>query len=120
MGQTSGLLSEASGRLRPHDAADLSRSDLSGQDLRSGTFRGTALRDADLRGTLLLAADLSGVDLGPADLLADLRDAKVHKANLGDVLFLTQSQVNAMRGDAGTTLPDGIERPAHWLPARQL
>ncbi|MER6938556.1 pentapeptide repeat-containing protein, partial [Nocardioides sp. NPDC000441] len=73
------------------------------------------LRRADLRSALLISADLSRVDLADADLLgADLRDAAVAGADLTRALFLGQAQVNAMRGDASTRLPDGLARPAHW------
>ena len=50
-----------------------------------------------------------------ADLLgADLRDADVRGTDLSAALFLTQPQVNAMVGDAATTLPEGLSRPARW------
>ncbi|WP_104106961.1 pentapeptide repeat-containing protein [Nocardioides sp. 616] len=115
MGRVGALLRAGSARLRPADAADLSRSDLSGRDLRSGTHGGGTLKDADLHGALLLAADLRGLDLGRADLLgADVRDADVRNAQLTHVLYLTQSQVNATRGNARTALPAGIDRPGHW------
>ncbi|HQR27220.1 MAG TPA: pentapeptide repeat-containing protein, partial [Nocardioides sp.] len=70
---------------------------------------------ASHRGALLMAADLRGRDLAGADLLgADLRDADVRGADLSTALFLTQPQVNATRGDAGTLLPDRLVRPALW------
>jgi len=103
------LLSAASRRVRGR-GPDLSRADLAGADLRTRD-----LRDASLRGALLIAADLSGTDLGRADLLgADLRDADVRGTDLGDVLFLTQPQLEAARGDAGTAVPAHLRRPAHW------
>jgi hypothetical protein len=89
---------------------DLAGADLAGQDLRSRDLRG-----AGLRGAVLLAADLRGMDLACADLLgADVRDADVRGAQLSSSLFLTQSQVNATRGDAETSLPPGLSRPSHW------
>ena len=89
---------------------DHARSDLSGARLA-----GTDLRAADLRSTLLLGADLSGADLRLADLLgADLRGARLDGADLRDALFLSQTQVNAARGDAATRLSPGLARPAHW------
>jgi pentapeptide repeat protein len=103
------LLSAASRRVRGR-GPDLSRADLAGADLRTRD-----LRDASLRGALLIAADLSGTGLGRADLLgADLRDADVRGTDLGDVLFLTQPQLEAARGDAGTAVPAHLRRPAHW------
>ncbi|WP_406036227.1 pentapeptide repeat-containing protein [Nocardioides sp. NBC_00163] len=88
---------------------------LSGADLVGRDLRRRDLRSADLRSALLISVDLRGVDLADADLLgADLRDAAVAGADLSRALFLGQAQVNAMRGDASTRLPDGLARPAHW------
>ncbi|MFJ2580075.1 pentapeptide repeat-containing protein [Kitasatospora aureofaciens] len=86
-----------------------------GADLFGARLRGADLRGANLRGALLVAADLSGADLRLADLIgADLRDANVAGADLTEALFLTQSQLNAARGDATTRLPAGLVRPTHW------
>jgi uncharacterized protein YjbI with pentapeptide repeats len=88
---------------------------LAGADLVGRDLRRRDLRRADLRSALLVAADLRGVDLTDADLLgADLRDAAAAGADLSGALFLTQSQVNALRGDGDTRLPAGHDRPAHW------
>ena len=109
--EVGGLLATTSARLRSGwKGPDLARADLAGQDLRQRDLRG-----ATLRGAVLIAARLGGLDLTHTDLLgADLRGADVTGARLADALFLTQSQVNAMRGDAQTTLPDGVRRPQHW------
>ncbi|MEU6235212.1 pentapeptide repeat-containing protein [Kitasatospora sp. NPDC047058] len=86
-----------------------------GADLFGARLRGADLRGANLRGALLVAADLSGADLRLADLIgADLRDADLAGADLTEALFLTQAQLNAARGDAGTRLPESLVRPAHW------
>ena len=86
-----------------------------GRDLAGADLRGRHLRRADLRGALLIRADLRDADLALADLLgADLRDADVRGARLEEALFLTQSQVNAARGDRRTTLPAGRQRPRAW------
>jgi hypothetical protein len=78
-------------------------------------LRGRDLRGAYLRGALLIATDLRGADLRDADVLgADVRDARVDGADLATTLFLTQSQVNALRGDARTRLPRSLDRPGHW------
>lgn len=109
VGQVLGRTS-AEARSRWPGAAELSRADLAGRDLRRKDLRG-----AHLRGALLIAADLRGTDLTDADLLgADVRDADVRGASLAGALFLTQPQVNAARGDAATSLPAGLSRPAHW------
>ena len=101
----------ARARARWDGRVDLARDDLAGRDLRGSDLRGAALR-----GALLLGADLRGMDLTGADLLgADLRGADVRDATLAGALFLTQPQVNAMRGNHGTRLPEGVARPGHWL-----
>ncbi|MER5866732.1 pentapeptide repeat-containing protein [Kitasatospora sp. NPDC002040] len=93
------------GRKRNHRGADLMGARLAGADLRG----------ANLRGAYLIAADLTGADLRHADLIGvDFRDARLGGADLTGALFLTQSQLNAARGDAGTRLPSGLQRPGHW------
>jgi hypothetical protein len=92
-------------RRKNHRGADLIGADLTGADLHG----------ADLRGAYLIAAGLRGADLSHADLIgADLRDADLRGATLTGALFLTQSQLNAARGDAATTIPPALTRPAHW------
>ena len=89
-----------------------------GADLMGARLRGSDLRKADLRGAYLIAADLRQADLRQADLIGvDLRDADLRGADLTGALFLTQSQVNAARGDEATKLPDGVTRPSHWSAA---
>ncbi|AJY75359.1 pentapeptide repeat-containing protein [Paenibacillus beijingensis] len=86
-----------------------------GADLIGAKLRGADLRGANLRGTNLIAADLRGADLRAADLIgADFRDADLSGADLTDSIFLTQAQLNAAKGDAGTKLPPALTRPAHW------
>ncbi|QRP49937.1 pentapeptide repeat-containing protein [Amycolatopsis sp. FDAARGOS 1241] len=86
-----------------------------GADLIGAKLAGADLRGATLRGAYLIAADLRRADLRQADLIgADLRDADVRGADFTGCLFLTQSQVNAARGDAKTRLPKRLTRPAHW------
>jgi hypothetical protein len=86
-----------------------------GADLVGADLADTRLRGADLRGALLIGADLTGADLSWCDVLGvDLRDADVSGALLKEAIYLTQMQVNSARGNAGTTLPDGFERPSHW------
>ncbi|MFI5606639.1 pentapeptide repeat-containing protein [Amycolatopsis sp. NPDC051903] len=86
-----------------------------GADLIGAKLADADLRGATLRGAYLIAADLRRADLRQADLIgADLRDADVRGADFTGSLFLTQSQVNAARGDAKTRLPQRLTRPAHW------
>ena len=86
-----------------------------GADLMGVDLRRADLRAADLRGALLIAADLRRADLTATDLLgADLRDADARGADLRGALFLTQAQVNAVRGDASTRIAPARTRPSHW------
>nr|WP_203589845.1 pentapeptide repeat-containing protein [Streptomyces sp. SID13031] len=86
-----------------------------GADLFGAKLRGADLRQANLRGAYLIAADLREADLRQADLIgADLRDTRLEGADLTGALFLTQSQVNAARGDGATKLPAALNRPPHW------
>ncbi|WP_318200011.1 pentapeptide repeat-containing protein [Streptomyces sp. SCL15-4] len=92
--------------------------DRRGADLIGARLRGADLRGASLRGAYLIAADLTGADLREADLIgADLRDADLTDADLTGAFFLTQPQVNAARGGAGTRLPASVARPVHWAAA---
>lgn len=86
-----------------------------GPDLLGASLHKENLRGASLRGALLIAADLRGADLRQADLIgADLRDANVAGADLTGALFLTESQLEAARGDAATRISPTLRRPAHW------
>src|ERR1022692_2822784 len=88
-----------------HRGADLTGKDLSGADLAG----------ASLRGTCLIGADLSGADLRGADFTgADLRGADLSGADLTGSIFLTQSQLDAAKGDPGTKLPPSLTYPLHW------
>ncbi|GGX87628.1 pentapeptide repeat-containing protein [Streptomyces minutiscleroticus] len=94
------------------------RKDRRGADLMGARLRGADLRGANLRGAYLIAADLTGADLRGAELIgADLRDADLTDADLTGAIFLTQPQLDAARGGAGTKLPPSLARPRHW-PAR--
>ncbi len=86
-----------------------------GADLIGAKLKGADLRGASLRGAYLIAADLTKADLRGADLIgADFRDADLSGADLTGSFFLTQSQLNAAKGDAATRLPRTLNRPAHW------
>jgi uncharacterized protein YjbI with pentapeptide repeats len=130
------------GSWRPHAGlastgpagADLAGTDLTGADLAGADLAGADLAGADLAGKDLSGADLSGASLRGADLIganltsarlrtadltgADLRGADLSGADLAGSLFLTQSQLEAAKGDAATGLSPQLTRPAHWrLPA---
>ena len=109
-GQVNAILVRVSEAARGRGGANFRGADLIGRDLRTAS-----LRAANLRGAALVGADLRGVDLERADVTgADLRGADLRGADLTRTLFLTQSQLDAARGDAGTRLPPGLKRPAHW------
>jgi uncharacterized protein YjbI with pentapeptide repeats len=92
--------------------------DRSGADLIGANLRGADLRGANLRGAYLIGADLRGADLRMADLIgADVRGADFRGADLSDSIFLTQSQLDAAKGDTDTTLPPSRIRPTHWSPS---
>lgn len=94
------------------------KKDRRGADLIGARLTGADLRGADLRGAYLIGADLRDADLRAADLIGtDLRDADLRGADLTDALFLTQTQVNAARGDERTRLSASLARPGHWTTA---
>ncbi|MDQ4009877.1 MAG: pentapeptide repeat-containing protein [Actinomycetota bacterium] len=96
------------------------KNDRRGADLIGADLRGADLRGANLRGVYLIGADPRGADLRVADLIgadfrdADLRGADLRGADLTDSIFLTQSQLDAAKGDTGTKLPSSLTRPTHW------
>jgi uncharacterized protein YjbI with pentapeptide repeats len=93
------------------------RKDHRGADLIGADLRGADLRGADLGGAYLIGADLRGADFRLADVMgADFRGADLGGADLTGSVFLTQSQLDAAKGDAGTTLPARLTRPTHWRP----
>lgn len=109
-GRADVLLGEVSSLVRRPAGADLRGHDLAGQDLREHD-----LEAATLRGAVLIGADLRGVVLVDTDVLgADVRRADASGADLRGALFLTQTQVNALRGDEETLLPDTVLRPSHY------
>ncbi|MER6563572.1 pentapeptide repeat-containing protein, partial [Streptomyces sp. NPDC001027] len=93
------------------------RKERRGADLMGARLKGADLHGANLRGACLIAADLTGADLRRADMIgADLRDADLTDADLTGAFFLTQPQLNAARGGAGTRVPASLARPGHWTP----
>ncbi|MCW2641062.1 MAG: hypothetical protein JWP76_3368 [Dactylosporangium sp.] len=94
------------------------KKDRRGADLIGADLRGADLRGANLRGAYLIGADLRGADLRVADLIgADFRAADLRGADLTGSIFLTQSQLNAAKGDTDTKLPPSLTRPTHWSPS---
>jgi uncharacterized protein YjbI with pentapeptide repeats len=86
-----------------------------GADLIGATLAKADLQGANLRGAYLIGADLQGADLRMADVIgADFRDANLCGADLTGSIFLIQSQLDAAKGGATTTLPPALTRPTHW------
>lgn len=92
-------------RKKDHRGADLIGVNLQGADLRGASLRGANLIGADLRGADLRMGDVTG---------ADFRGADLRGADLTGSIFLIQSQLDAAKGDASTTLPASLTRPTHW------
>jgi uncharacterized protein YjbI with pentapeptide repeats len=91
------------------------KKDRRGADLIGARLNGADLSGANLRGAYLIGADLRGANLRKADLIgADLRDAALAGADLTGAIFLTQTQVNAAKGDSAVRLPPALDRPPHW------
>jgi uncharacterized protein YjbI with pentapeptide repeats len=109
-------LVRASRQNSPRKKATGRKKDRRGADLIGAKLRGADLQAANLRGAYLIGADLRGADLRLADFIgADLRDTDLSGADLTGCLFLTQSQVNAAKGDTATKLPPALLRPSHWV-----
>ena len=90
--------------------AELWRANLQGAELLGANLQEAELDAAHLQGAKLTRADLQGAGLWDAHLQgADLAGVKLAK-----VEDLTQDQINAAFGDVATTLPDHLNRPAHW------
>lgn len=87
-----------------------------GVDWIGKNLKGKDLRASDFRGAYLIAANLQNTDLRGVDFIgADLRDANLSGANLSTSMFLTQMQVNSVKGDNKTILPSYLQRPSHWV-----
>lgn len=106
LNELSSVVRSSVGKAAPdHRGAELIGKDLRSQDLTAASLRGAVLIGADLRGARVRGADLTG---------ADLRGTDVRGTDLSECLFLTQQQLNAARGDARTTIPAHLVRPAAW------
>ena len=81
--------------------AKLIRADLSGADLREANFRAAALGQIKLIGADLTGADLSGADLSGADLSeADLVVASLRRADLSGARIVSADLRGAHLGEA--------------------
>jgi pentapeptide repeat protein/DUF2934 family protein len=117
------------------EGANLRGAHLERADLRLAHLEGAVLYDAHLEGANLLGAyleravlvdaHLEGADLSFAHLEravlvdahlggADLSYARLEGANLVDAHLEGGADLSNAHGDAGTKLPEGMARPAHW------
>ncbi|MEL6280310.1 MAG: pentapeptide repeat-containing protein [Pseudomonadota bacterium] len=113
--------------------ANLYRADLRGARLERANFNRATLKygkmeRCDLRSARLDGADLTSARFEEADLRgADLRawfaakqdeprnafEAAFRRAP-APIVTITTAQLRMATGDAGTLLPDGVDRPDHW------
>ncbi len=106
------------------EGADLRGAHLEGADLYKAHLEGAVLRGAHLEGADLREAHLEGADL----IQAQLKSAKLAMVRIDSVMAsfadftaaedLSQEAVKTCFGCAGTVLPEGFHRPAHWHPER--
>ena len=93
-----------------------------GQRLTDGShdLTGYDFGDADLRGAIFEDSDFDPrkARFTGADVRTPFKnDGTARPTNLTDVAGLTQTKLNAMRGDRGTILPEGLEYPPDWPEA---
>ena len=95
--------------------AQLQGADLGSAELQEAVLLGAQLQGANLRGAELQGADLRGAEFSDTTDFspAALRGAGLKSVDLS-MLKLSQDRVNQSFGDSDVTLPEGIERPAHW------
>lgn len=88
--------------------------------LNSGSYLGKSFNQPSLIGCdfsmkLLIGCDFTGCDLTHANFLgSDIRDADFSNADLRRALFLTQFQINSVKGNESTQLPAYLHRPRTW------
>jgi len=88
--------------------ADLSHTDLGGDQVGAPDFSGANLEHADLHGVFLPNAELEEANLGAADLSGtDLSGANLSGADLRDVQGVTKEQLAEAESLQRATMPDG-------------
>jgi len=79
-------------------------------------FKRADLDDTDFSQALMIGSNLEGCSLRHVNFLgADMRDVNVKNADLSSCYYLTQMQVNSMKGNRKTILPNHFDTPAAWL-----
>jgi uncharacterized protein YjbI with pentapeptide repeats len=102
------------------DNVNLCGVNLADADLEYISLKGSNVSNAHLVNTDLSNANLSNADLGHSYLAnVDLSGANLKGANLSDLdlrndTVLTQEQIDEVRGNERTLLPDDLQRRASW------
>ena len=79
------------------------------------SFKKQSLIGCDFSMKLLIGCDFTGADIDYANFLgSDVRDANFSNVDLRHALFLTQFQINSVKGNKATILPDYLKRPRTW------
>jgi uncharacterized protein YjbI with pentapeptide repeats len=101
--------------------ADLSEADLSGAHFNNASLSNAHLNRAYLNGTDFSRADLSGADLSggvdPRGMVLSIEyvnGADFSGVDLTGVSGLNQSQLDKVKGNMDTKLPEGRTRPKWW------
>lgn len=101
--------------------ADMIQAKLRRANLKHANISQTDLSQSDLRGALLSGAHMWKTKVFGADVSTDVySDLEAHApslithTDLSKTRQLTQEQLDSMKGDSGTILPKGLNRPMHW------
>jgi hypothetical protein len=103
----------------PHlEGAYLFDAHLEGANLSDTRLEGAFLSGAHLEDAFLDGTHLEGTFLNETHLKAAyLKSAHLEGANLRYATGLSDTQLRDAHGNAATTLPEGLARPAHWPSA---
>lgn len=100
------------------DEADLSHTHLEDAELQDAHPRGASLWMAHLKHADLRGSHLEGASLVMADLPTTIKDAHLHGADFSGAdlrgMRITQEQLDSVKGDKTTQIPEGLSRPEHW------
>jgi hypothetical protein len=106
--------------------ANLSNAKLQYVWFSSSNLQNVSFYQAKLQGLVLCETNLQEADFSRSDLQrayfsktdlrgANFRETRLQGANLHKAINLTYQQIELAFGDENTKLPDGMERPEHWL-----
>lgn len=94
----------------------LQRADLRQANLRLADLTDASLWEADLRGAALTGAVFENAYIRDADVTTIMHqtDNIYTRTDLSGCVGLSQEQVNSLKGDNGTILPENLRTPEHW------